>query len=479
MARVLSKTALLRHSLSSRLLGGPISLLRTNRARSTLSGEPQLIEVDLDSTSSSSSSSSDGESEAFMMRKLDDLVQMIVVQKSTPDWLPFVPGSSFWVPPRLKPVKFVDLIGKLADQLSEEECLSLATERGWPCSNFFFDGSSAAENGEGEVVEIECHGLLSYALLCLFARLLIISRREEVDLYLKECLLMAEQPETVSSSSQPSSSLKSSEDALKHPQVPAFSGFTAFPNGDFQMFPIMYPTLVAPSQSQEHTNRGAGIYAVPVYPSMGPIAGVPPNTLIPLTYNIPTRPTPEAGASGEEHGQEGLQQHRQQQQPAPQRQIVVRRFQIAFQLDLLLILKLAAVIFLFNQDGSRQRLIVLVFFASLVYLYQTGALTPLIRWLSQGMHRAAVPPQPRPAVRAENVPPARQGIENAAFPEGQPGAEIENRPAVDGNRAVENENAPEGDGRNGANHWWGIVKEIQMIVFGFITSLLPGFHNID
>ena len=49
--------------------------------------------------------------------------------------------------------------------------------------------------------------------------------------------------------------------------------------------------------------------------------------------------------------------------------------------------------------------------------YQTGALTPLVRWLSQGMHRAAVPPHPpRPAVRAENVPPpARQGIENAAL----------------------------------------------------------------
>lgn len=67
------------------------------------------------------------------------------------------------------------------------------------------------------------------------------------------------------------------------------------------------------------------------------------------------------GAVGEEHGEAG-------QQPAPQRQVVVRRFQIAFQLDLLLILKLAAVIFLFNQDGSRHRLIVLVFFASLVYL---------------------------------------------------------------------------------------------------------------
>lgn len=82
---------------------------------------------------------------------------------------------------------------------------------------------------------------------------------------------------------------------------------------------------------------------------------------------INSRPSAEVGASGQEHGQEGQQQQRQQQ-PAPQRQIVVRRFQIAFQLDLLLILKLAAVIFLFNQDGSRQRLVVLVFFASLVYL---------------------------------------------------------------------------------------------------------------
>lgn len=70
---------------------------------------------------------------------------------------------------------------------------------------------------------------------------------------------------------------------------------------------------------------------------------------------------------GGEQGQPG-EQPQQQQQAGPQRQ-VVRRFQIAIQLDILLILKLAAVIFLFNQDGSRQRLTLLVFFASLVYLY--------------------------------------------------------------------------------------------------------------
>lgn len=60
----------------------------------------------------------------------------------------------------------------------------------------------------------------------------------------------------------------------------------------------------------------------------------------------------------------------------------------------------------------------------------------------------------------------------------QPGAESESLPADGAERLLENEAAPEA-GAEGVNHWWGIVKEIQMIVFGFITSLLPGFHNID
>lgn len=46
--------------------------------------------------------------------------------------------------------------------------------------------------------------------------------------------------------------------------------------------------------------------------------------------------------------------------------------------------------------------------------YQTGALTPIVRWLSQGMQRAAAPPHPpRPAARAENVPAPRQEADNA------------------------------------------------------------------
>lgn len=294
---------------------------------------------------------------------------------------------------------------------------------------------------------------------------------------------MAEERETAASIPQKQSS--SHEEALKQSQIPAFSNFPAFPNGDYQMFPIMYPAIIPgvnPLQHQEQANRGAGIYAVPVMPFMGHISGLPSNTLVPLTYSIPTtRPSTEAGSGGEDHGNAAPQQR--QQQDGPQRQVVVRRFQIAFQLDLLLILKLAAVIFLFNQDGSRQRLAVLVFFASLVYLYQTGALTPLVRWLSQGMQRAAAPPQPpRPAARAQNAPAAAgHGNENAALAEGEAGAENGNRPAEGDGAAAggENNNAAQGGVENGGNQWWGIVKEIQMIVFGFITSLLPGFHNID
>ncbi|KAF2317205.1 hypothetical protein GH714_016637 [Hevea brasiliensis] len=295
---------------------------------------------------------------------------------------------------------------------------------------------------------------------------------------------MAQQNDTVSSSSNQSSSSTTTQssplDPLnKQPQVPPFSGFPAY--GDFQMYPIVYPALVpglTHLQNQEQMNRGAGIYAVPVPPFMGPIAGLPSSTLIPLTYNIPTRSGPDTGAANDQ-GQGGQQP--QQQQAAPQRQVVVRRFQIAFQLDLLLILKLAAVIFCSTKMDQEQDLLCL---CSLLHLsickYQTGALTPLVQWLSQSMRRAAQPPRPpRPVARAENAAVAARQNENVGLAEGQAGADNENRPAEDGNQAVENENVAEPGGGDGGNHWWGIVKEIQMIVFGFITSLLPGFHNVD
>lgn len=69
-----------------------------------------------------------------------------------------------------------------------------------------------------------------------------------------------------------------------------------------------------------------------------------------------------SGGATDEHGQEVRQQH------GPQRQVVVRRFHFAFQLDLGLIIKLAAMVFLLSHDGSPQKLVLLVLFALLVYL---------------------------------------------------------------------------------------------------------------
>ncbi|KAL9242294.1 hypothetical protein vseg_016311 [Gypsophila vaccaria] len=283
---------------------------------------------------------------------------------------------------------------------------------------------------------------------------------------------MAENSDNQSSISD-SSHRKPADDAGKLPQMPNFPYIPSLQQGGINMLPIMYPAVVpglGSAQNPEQMNRGPGIYAVPVVPFMGTVTGIP-NTLIPLTYSTPTTSAASAaGASGDQS------QVQPPQQLPPHRQIGGRRLHIAFQLDLLLILKLAAVVFIFNQDGSRQRLAVLVFFASIVYLYQTGALTPLMRWISQAMHRAAAPPRPaRPAPRVE--PNVGQGNDNAAA-DGQPAAENDNPPAENANRVVEGEAAPEA-GAEGGNHWWGIVKEIQMIVFGFITSLLPGFHNMD
>lgn len=70
-------------------------------------------------------------------------------------------------------------------------------------------------------------------------------------------------------------------------QIPAFYNFPAAPDGYYQMYPALVPGL-APSQNEEQGNRGAGLYAVPINPYMRHVTGMPYNTLIPLTYRIPT-----------------------------------------------------------------------------------------------------------------------------------------------------------------------------------------------
>ncbi|XP_021276439.1 uncharacterized protein LOC110410862 [Herrania umbratica] len=127
MARMLSKSPVLRGSILHHHLS---SFLRH------FSSKAKLIEIDLDSSSSTASA----------INKMEEMFHAIMVQKSTPDWLPFLPGSSFWVPLPPKGSKRVaDVIEQLSNQLTREEFLSLTTGRGWPCFSFFIRAGEYAD----------------------------------------------------------------------------------------------------------------------------------------------------------------------------------------------------------------------------------------------------------------------------------------------------------------------------------------------
>lgn len=88
--------------------------------------------------SSSESTAARGEAAA---RRLEDVIHGILVRRSAPDWLPFVPGSSYWVPPRTRSYKLVEVLEKVSSPMTEEEVMSLTTAWGWPCSSHLVGGN--------------------------------------------------------------------------------------------------------------------------------------------------------------------------------------------------------------------------------------------------------------------------------------------------------------------------------------------------
>ncbi|KAK6152188.1 hypothetical protein DH2020_014823 [Rehmannia glutinosa] len=108
------------------------------------------------------------------IKKLEDAIHSIVVRRSAPDWLPFLPGYSYWVPPRASAMRgvqhhpagsMIDVIGRLAasgvkrnrglqlDLLSEDENMAFTSARGWPASAFYIEGTSPVH--PIPVVEVE------------------------------------------------------------------------------------------------------------------------------------------------------------------------------------------------------------------------------------------------------------------------------------------------------------------------------------
>lgn len=86
------------------------------------------------------------------LRKLDEAIYGIVVRQSAPAWLPFVPGSSYCVPPRPKAgsLRILDMVEKMTNPMSDEELLSFTSPRGWPSSQYFVQETILKETLQSE-----------------------------------------------------------------------------------------------------------------------------------------------------------------------------------------------------------------------------------------------------------------------------------------------------------------------------------------
>ncbi|XP_020221884.1 uncharacterized protein LOC109804465 [Cajanus cajan] len=125
----------------AKAVGRMPSLAGAVRRRSS-KAQPQVAEVDMAEYD-------------VALKHFDDLIQRILVKKATPDWLPFVPGSSFWVPPRPSPANVVDLVHKLTNEDHRpHDSPLLSTLRGWPSSNFFINENESTD-GENTDMEIK------------------------------------------------------------------------------------------------------------------------------------------------------------------------------------------------------------------------------------------------------------------------------------------------------------------------------------
>ncbi|XP_047147955.1 uncharacterized protein LOC124820328 [Vigna umbellata] len=107
---------------TAKFVGRIPSLAVAMSQRFTKAGASQVVEYDV------------------ALKHFNGHIHKIIMKKATLDWLPFVPGFSFWVPPRPSPTNVVDLVHKLTREDDRPHDFPLlSTLRGWPSSNFFIN----------------------------------------------------------------------------------------------------------------------------------------------------------------------------------------------------------------------------------------------------------------------------------------------------------------------------------------------------
>ncbi|XP_051150386.1 uncharacterized protein LOC127264870 [Andrographis paniculata] len=167
----------LSQSLARSSLRPPAPLIAHPRHRSTKARRAaQIADADADAASSSQSDSPEAAAEAITVgiRKFEEAIQNIMVRRAAPDWLPFLPGYSYWVPPRATSFHSISPAGKMImaveefdspsdtsrdwmsqKELSEDEQMSLTSTKGWPSYEFYVEGTSPVHPLPAVEVKVE------------------------------------------------------------------------------------------------------------------------------------------------------------------------------------------------------------------------------------------------------------------------------------------------------------------------------------
>jgi hypothetical protein len=131
-------------------LARPEAVARLGPSRA-LSSKVEFVEIDLSEESAASSGGAGGSVDdaaaPMRMQRLEDAIHGVLVRRAAPDWLPFVPGGSYWVPPIPRQLGVADLLGGAVytskgggSVLTKEEAMCLTTPRGWPSAAYFVEG---------------------------------------------------------------------------------------------------------------------------------------------------------------------------------------------------------------------------------------------------------------------------------------------------------------------------------------------------